>query len=90
MFAAALQANGRASVLGLTTPGALEGMTPYFLPDGSRLFLPTSSYRTADGQEVGLNGVIPDVIIEAEWDTVTVTDDPVLDAALEAVRGNDL
>lgn len=85
MFVAALQASGRASMLGLTTPGVLEGMTSFFLPDGSRLFVPTSSYRTADGREVGLNSVIPDVVIEAEWDSITTSDDPVRDAALETL-----
>jgi carboxyl-terminal processing protease len=83
MFAAALQSTGRARVLGLPTPGILEGITAFFLPDGSRLFVPTSSYRTADGREVGLDGVVPDILIEAEWDAVTTGDDPVRDAALE-------
>jgi carboxyl-terminal processing protease len=85
MFAAALQSTGRARVLGLATPGELEGMTAFFLPDGSRLFVPTSSYRTANGREVGLDGVVPDVVIEAEWDAITTGDDPVLDAALESM-----
>jgi carboxyl-terminal processing protease len=85
MFVAALQASGRARVLGLATPGALEGMTSFFLPDGSRLFVPTSSYRTAEGDEIGLHGVVPDIVIEAEWDAVTAENDPVRNAALETV-----
>jgi C-terminal processing protease CtpA/Prc len=60
-------------------------MTAFFLPDGSRLFVPTSSYRTVDGHEVGLDGVVPDFVIEAEWDAITSGDDPVLNAALETL-----
>lgn len=85
MFAAALQTSGRAQVFGLTTPGLLEGVTPFFLPDGSRLLVPTSSYRTPDGRETGLDGVIPDVVIEADWDEVTTENDPVLEAAVEGI-----
>jgi carboxyl-terminal processing protease len=85
MFVAALQSSGRATVLGQTTPGAVEGMTPFFLPDGSLLFVPTSSYRTADGREIGLDGVIPDVMITDEWGAITVANDPVRDAALDNI-----
>lgn len=86
IFAAALQAAGRAVLVGLPTPGEVEGITEFALPDGSRAFIATSSYRTPDGREIGLTGVIPDVEVNADWDAVTLENDPVRDAAVQALR----
>jgi carboxyl-terminal processing protease len=86
IFAAAMQAVGRASVLGLPTQGDVEGMSEFSLPNGSRVFVSTTSYRAPDGREIGLTGVEPDVEIRADWDTVTSQDDPVRDAAVDALR----
>jgi carboxyl-terminal processing protease len=47
IFAAALQGAGRAVLLGQPTPGAVEGFEEVALPDGSRMFLATSSFRTS-------------------------------------------
>jgi C-terminal processing protease CtpA/Prc len=55
------------------------------LPNGSLLSLATGSFRTLDGREVGLLGVVPDVIVDADWDAVTAEDDPVLAAAQEVL-----
>jgi carboxyl-terminal processing protease len=85
IFIAALQATGRAVVVGDATPGEVEGTDAFFLPDGSRVFVPTSTYRTPDGREVGLLGIEPDVPVEADWDAITPADDPVLNAALEVL-----
>jgi carboxyl-terminal processing protease len=82
IFAAALQANGRATVLGLPTPGAVEGFSEVPLPDGSRLFLATSSFRTDDSLDLAASGLTPDVPIRGDWDEITSADDPVLEAAL--------
>ena len=46
IFAAALQSTGRARLIGMPTPGAVEGFTEVPLPDGSRMFLAPSSFRT--------------------------------------------
>jgi len=86
IFAAALQAAERAIVVGRPTPGEVEGMTEFPLPDGSRAFVTTSSYRTPAGREIGLTGVEPDVKVEADWDAVTVENDPVRDAAVKALQ----
>ncbi len=86
VFAAALQSVGRAIIVGMPTPGHVEGMSEYPLPDGSRVFLATSSYRTPDGREIGLTGVQPDIRVEADWDEVTFDRDPVRDAAIEALK----
>lgn len=85
VFAAAMQASGRAVVIGLPTPGAVEVMSEYILPDGSRALIATQSYRTPEGTDIGLSGVLPDVAVNVDWDAVTESDDPVRDAAVEAL-----
>jgi len=88
IFAAATQAVGRATVVGLPTQGVIEGMTEFSMPDGSRAFIHTSSYRGPDGREIGLTGIEPDVRVNVDWDEVTTADDPVRDAAVEALKSS--
>lgn len=85
IFAAAMQSRERAVVLGMPTPGDIEVISEYMLPDGSRVLIPTQSYLTPEGVDVGLNGVTPDVEVELDWDAVTAADDPVRDAAVAAL-----
>lgn len=85
IFAAILQASDRAITIGMPTPGELESTTTYYLPNGSLLYLATSSFRTIDGRQVGLLGVEPDVPINIYWDQVTADEDDVIDAALQAL-----
>ena len=87
IFAAALQARARATVVGMRTPGSVESDQQFGLVDGSRLWLPVWSYRAPDGSETGLDGVVPDVAVDADWDTIAPGRDPVLDAAVRALRG---
>lgn len=86
IFSAALQANERALIVGAATPGEVESETSFNLPDGSRLFLTTSSFRTLDGRDVGLLGVTPDVAVELDWDELTAEDDAVREEALRALE----
>lgn len=83
ILAAALQEDERAIVIGETTPGAVETTTAFYLPDGSRVFIETTSFRLPNGEEVGMGGVQPQFQIEADWDEVIPTNDPVLDKAVE-------
>ncbi len=83
ILAAALQEDERAIVIGETTPGAVETTTAFYLPDGSRVFIETTSFRLPNGDEIGLGGVQPQFQIEAGWDEVIPTDDPVLEKAIE-------
>lgn len=82
IFAAAMQASGRAQVLGQPTPGSVEGFDEIALPDGSRLFLATSSFRTSDHVDLARSGITPDQEFDADWDQVSIDEDPVLGAAL--------
>jgi carboxyl-terminal processing protease len=83
IFTAMLQSSGRATIIGLPTRGNIEGTSESQMPDGSRAFIHTSSYRTPAGDEVGLTGLSPDIPVEDDWDAVTSTEDPVLEAAVE-------
>ena len=83
ILAASLQANDRATVVGDATPGAIETTTSFYLPDGSRIFIETASFRLPNGEELGNSGIKPDVVVDAGWDEVLPTDDPVLLRAIE-------
>ena len=83
ILAASLQAHERATVIGEKTPGSIEGASSFYLPDGSELFIQTTSFMLPNGQEVGTEGVLPDVAVEAGWDEVHPNNDPVLEQAIE-------
>jgi carboxyl-terminal processing protease len=82
IFAAALQSTGRARLVGLPTPGAVEGFSEVALPDGSRLFLATSSFRTHDNLDLATSGLTPDVNVSGDWDEITTEEDPVFATAV--------
>jgi carboxyl-terminal processing protease len=88
IFAASLQAGDRAVVVGETTPGSIETTTTYYLPNGARLFVETTSFRLPNGDEIGSSGVQPNVELDAGWDEVLPNDDPVLNLAVE-ILGTD-
>jgi carboxyl-terminal processing protease len=89
LMAGGLQAAGRAVLVGDNTAGEVEGMRSFFLPDGSRIFVPTSSFRTPDGRDVGRTGLQPDIAVEEDWDEVTAEADPVIFAAVQALLAED-
>lgn len=83
ILAASLQMHDRATVIGEKTPGSIEGATSYYLPDGSELFIQSTSFILPNGAEVGTQGVLPDVTVEAGWDEIHPNNDPVLEQAIE-------
>jgi carboxyl-terminal processing protease len=87
IFAGALQDTGRARLVGLPTPGAVDGFSEVPLADGSRLFLATSSFRTSKGTDLSTNGLQPDIHVDADWDEVIADADPTLEAALQLLLG---
>jgi len=88
IFAASLQAGDRAIIVGETTPGSIETTTTFYLPNGARLFVETTSFRLPNGDEVGSTGVQPNVQLDAGWDEVLPNDDPVLNLAVEILGTN--
>jgi carboxyl-terminal processing protease len=85
VFAAALQAAGRAIVVGQPTAGAAQGFATIALPDGSRLFLATSSYRTGGDLDLAKAGIKPDYPVNLDWDSYTLDEDPVLGEAISLI-----
>ncbi len=85
IFAAALQSAGVATVIGLPTPGQVEGMAIKRLPDGSELFIANSTFITPDGRDIGQEGVQPDIVVDADWGDVSAENDPVISAALDVL-----
>lgn len=87
ILAASLQATKRATLIGQTTAGTVEGSDAFYLPDGSRVYIATASFRLANGTDIGNSGIKPDITIAAGWDEVQPNSDPVLDKAVEILKG---
>jgi carboxyl-terminal processing protease len=83
VFAASLQMNKRATLVGSPTSGDVETQSSFYLPDGSRIFVESTSFRLTNGTEIGQQGVTPDIPVEGGWDEVLPENDPVLDEAIE-------
>jgi carboxyl-terminal processing protease len=86
VFAASLQAYKRAAVIGEQTTGDVETQSAFFLPDGSRFFIDSTSFRLSSGDEIGNTGITPDVPVEAGWDEILPNNDPVLGQAIETLE----
>jgi carboxyl-terminal processing protease len=87
ILAAGLQAGRRASVIGADTPGQVETTDAFLLPDGSRIFIATTSFKLSNGTDVGQNGIEPDLPVPADWDEFQPNNDPVLNRAVEMLDG---
>ncbi len=86
VFAASMQAYDRAVIVGEPTLGNVETQSAFLLPDGSRIFIESMSFRLANGIEIGATGITPDVKVEAGWDDILPAKDPVLDAGIAALE----
>jgi carboxyl-terminal processing protease len=85
IFAAGLQMDGRAVIVGERTPGEVESQTAFYLPDGSRMFVESTSFQLANGEELGA-GLAPDVEVQAGWDEILPNEDPALSEAVEILE----
>lgn len=87
IVAGILQDSGRAVLIGQPTPGEIEGLTTYYLPNGTQLSLPTTSVVTAqEGRDLGRNGLEPDLEIDIPFDEVPFATDPVIAGAIEFIQ----
>jgi carboxyl-terminal processing protease len=82
-FAAGLQAQQRARVVGVRTPGKTQTLNSFEFGDGSRLWLPTQDMYLPDGTRLGGRGVTPDTILESDWYRYDEQNDPYIRKALE-------
>jgi len=89
ILAGSLQMHKRAIIVGAITPGSVETTSSYYLPDGSRIFVETTSFVLPNGDAIGTSGVQPDVRVGAGWDEILPDADPVLEAALETLRSQE-
>jgi len=71
IFAAVLQDKGRATVIGQPTLGYVFDFDHFILPDGGEVFFGNSSYVSPLGRDIGVLGVMPDVLVQSSWDQVS-------------------
>ena len=82
IMAAALQAGGRARVIGVATCGCVLAIrSRHALPDGGLLDVSEFDYRTADGVRLQDRGVLPDQLIRPTRSDLYSRRDPAFEAA---------
>lgn len=86
MFAAGMRVLCQATIVGVPSAGNTENLYGYNFDDGSRLLLAEVAYQLPDGTLIEGTGVVPDVLIEAEWWRFPREQDPQLQAALARIR----
>jgi carboxyl-terminal processing protease len=77
----------RVMLVGERSRGNIEGVLSFDFDDGSVLNLATSMFRLPDGASWDGQGLLPDIAVDAAWDTYAGgDDDPVLAAGLAVLR----
>jgi C-terminal peptidase prc len=84
-FAAGIQLHGRAVVVGLPSAGNTEFISWHGLSDGSELQLAEWVYELPDGTRIEGQGVQPDRIVELDWWSFGLANDPQIQAAVEVL-----
>ena len=88
LFAAALEGNKRAELIGERTLGRAGIQKLVRLPDGRGLWLTTSRYLTPDGETIQGRGLIPGLPVDEpdrDFDQPRPATDAILDAAMERI-----
>ena len=88
IFASAMQSAGRATIIGQASAGEVLGFQQIRLADGSEVSFAVSSFRTPAGRDLALGGIIPDIIVVNDWDTITAGFDPVVQAGEDFLRAS--
>src|SRR5262249_22003729 len=87
LFAAALEGNKRAELIGERTIGRAAAQRLIKLPDGSALWLSTTRYLTPAGNALHEKGLEPTIPVDepdgADFGQPPPAGDPILDKALE-------
>jgi carboxyl-terminal processing protease len=90
LFAAALDGNKRADLIGERTLGRAGVQKVVRLPDGRGLWLTYARYLTPDGNTIQGKGLTPDVPVDEPESTeigeAAPAGDPVLDAAIDRIH----
>ena len=88
LFAAALEGNKRAELIGERTLGRAGIQKLVRLPEGRGLWLTYARYLTPDGQSIQGRGLTPTLAVDepdVDFDQVKPTNDPILDAAVDRI-----
>jgi carboxyl-terminal processing protease len=89
IFSGVLRDMGRAYIIGQTTAGNVELLRGYDFEDGSRAWIAHEAFHPRNhlDQIWEKTGVVPDQVVESNWDEVTLETDPVVKAALDHFDG---
>ena len=93
VFAAALDGNGRADLIGEQTIGRAARQKLVKLPENRALWITYLRYHGPDGALIHGKGLEPDVPVDepdVEFGATLPASDPLLDAALARVRAGNL
>lgn len=86
IFAGAVQDYGAGKIVGTTTYGKGIVQQIYSLSDGTALKITTSEYFTPNGRNIHGKGIVPDVVVEYEYDEANPEADNQLQAAIEILK----
>lgn len=82
VFSGALQAKGRAALIGSESAGNIETLRLHEFKDGSAAWIAEETFRLPNGTGWEGKGLTPDVRVDKNWDEFTEDDDPGIAAAL--------
>jgi carboxyl-terminal processing protease len=88
LFAACLQALGRAVVVGDRSPGSVMESDNHIFPNGAILMYPVAQLSTPDGTVLEGRGVIPNIEVEQKRGMLLKGVDAQLESALRYIREN--
>ena len=84
-----LQDMGRATVVGKTTKGNVEVLHGHTYSDTSQLWLAEETFDPINSHaDWETTGIVPDIQVDADWDTFTFDNDPAIAAAVTALGHN--
>lgn len=86
VFAAVLQAMGRARIVGSATAGNTESIYAYDFDDKSRLWVAQEGFRLPSGRGLEGRGVAPDVTMDLNWLLYSEATDPHILKALQLIN----
>ena len=86
VVAGAIQSRGRGEIIGTKTFGKGVVNVSIQLDDGSGIYIPTATWFTPTGKQIGQAGLTPDIEVVPTLLDVEAGRDPQLDKALEILR----